>query len=69
MSIERLYTDLKSYLLFKKEAGSECVEFSVAAREKRVSCAEKRTPRIVCNYEYAKSRVSLTRFAGTTLAS
>jgi hypothetical protein len=33
---------------------SKYVEFSVAAREKRVSCAEKRTLKIVCNYKYAK---------------
>jgi hypothetical protein len=38
----------------KKEVVSESVEFSVAIREKRVSYAEKRAPRIVCNYKYAK---------------
>ena len=50
----KLYTDFL-YSKRKKEVVSESVQFSVAVREKRVSCAEKRTPRIVCNYEYAKS--------------
>ena len=41
----------------KKEVVSESVEFSVAVHEKRVSCAEKQAPRIVCNYEYTKCTV------------
>ena len=53
VSIECLHIDPLPCLLFKEAVG-ESVVFSVAAREKRVSCAEKRTPRIVCNYEYAK---------------
>ena len=44
--ILKLYTDFL-YSKRKKEVVSESVQFSVAVCEKRVSCAEKRTPKIV----------------------